>query len=149
MSKDHPSNDPWDLIRAHQYEEAVAAYDVQLAAGKEKWPAIIANRATALLCAGRLPEALEGFPRQKTSLVRAILHPNRLLENIGTVLWLMDHRGVGDALGNDWVVVHGDSGAASKIWGGAFGAFLFIASSHRGPAGTTQLARSRQSPVPR
>jgi hypothetical protein len=65
MSKDHPSNDHWDLIRAHQYEEAVATYDVQLAAGKEKWPAIIAYRATALLSAGRLPEALERFSTAK------------------------------------------------------------------------------------
>jgi tetratricopeptide (TPR) repeat protein len=61
MSKDHQSHDPWVLISAHQYEEAVAAYDAQLAAGKEKWPAIVANRAIALLCLGRLSEALEGF----------------------------------------------------------------------------------------
>jgi hypothetical protein len=78
MSKDHQSHDPWDLISAHQYEEAVAAYDAQLAAGKEKWPAIVADRAIALLCLGRLSEALEGFPRQMTSLVRAWQAARRL-----------------------------------------------------------------------
>jgi hypothetical protein len=41
MSKDHQSHDPgWHLIAAQQYEEAVAAYDAKLAAGKEKWPVI-------------------------------------------------------------------------------------------------------------
>jgi tetratricopeptide (TPR) repeat protein len=60
MSEDHQSNDPWHLISAHQYEKAVAAYDAVLAAG-ENYPAIVANRAIALLCLGRLSEALEGF----------------------------------------------------------------------------------------
>ena len=54
------SIDPWHLFKTHQYEEAVAAYDAQLAAGEDP-PAILANRATALLCCGRLSEALEGF----------------------------------------------------------------------------------------
>jgi len=47
MSKDRQSHDPgWHLIAAHQYEEAVAVYDAQLATGDE-WYA--ANRVVALL----------------------------------------------------------------------------------------------------
>jgi len=100
MSKD-PSRDPWDLIRAHQYEEAVTAYDAKLAAGKEKWPEmIIANRATALLCAGRLPEALEGFSTANDihRQSRATPQSAPFLESMGTVLWLMGHRSVAKEL---------------------------------------------------
>src|SRR5215475_2665649 len=100
MSKD-PSRDPWDLIRAHQYEESVAAYDAKLAAGREKWPEmIIANRATALLCAGRLPEALEGFSTANDihRQSRATPQSAPFLESMGTVLWLMGHRSVAKEL---------------------------------------------------
>jgi len=61
MSDHHQPNDPWQLISAHQYEEAVAAYDAQLATGDE-WYA--ANRVIALLCLGRLSEALEDISNE-------------------------------------------------------------------------------------
>jgi len=100
MSNDDQSNDPWHLISAHQYEEAVAAYDAKLAAGKEKWPAIIANRATALLCLGRLSEALEGFSTANdiARQDRAAPKSAPYLKHIGTVVWLMGHRSVAKEL---------------------------------------------------
>jgi len=96
MSNHHQSNDPWQLISAHQYEEAVAAYDAKLAAG-ENSPAIGANRATALLCLGRLSEALEGFGAAN-DVARQSRESAPYLKNMGTVLWLMGHRSVAKEL---------------------------------------------------
>ena len=99
MSNDHQFHDPWHLISAHQYEKAVAAYDAILAAG-ENYHAIVANRAIALLCLGRLSEALEGFAtandiaRQDRSAPKSAPY----LESMGTVLWLMGHRSVAKEL---------------------------------------------------
>ena len=99
MSEDHQSNDPWHLISAHQYEKALAAYDAILAAG-ENYPAIVANRAIALLCLGRLSEALEGFAtandiaRQDRGAPKSAPY----LSAMGTVLWLMGHRSVAKEL---------------------------------------------------
>src|SRR5215470_8382876 len=96
MSNHHQSNDPWQLISAHQYEEAVAAYDAKLAAG-ENWPGVGANRATALLCLGRLSEALEGFAAAN-DIARQSGKSAPYLTNMGTVLWLMGHRSVAKEL---------------------------------------------------
>src|SRR5262245_14493679 len=94
MSKDRQSYDPgWHLIAAHEYEEAVAAYDAKLAAGKEKW--LLANRAIALLCLGRLSEALEDVSTANDAARQS--HSTRL-ETMGTVLWLMGHRSVAKEL---------------------------------------------------
>ncbi|HKD29406.1 MAG TPA: hypothetical protein VKC66_26300 [Xanthobacteraceae bacterium] len=100
MSKNRQSHDPWHLIATHRYEEAVAAYDAQLATGKEKWPAIVANRATALLCAGRLPEALQGFSTANDIARQSRAAPKSApyLQNMGTTLWLMGHRSVAKEL---------------------------------------------------
>src|SRR5215468_4824909 len=100
MSKDRQSHDPWDLISAHRYDEAVAAYDAQLTAGKEKLPAIVANRATALLCAGRLHEALEDFSRANDIARQSRAAPKSapFLQSMGTTLWLMGHRSVAKEL---------------------------------------------------
>ena len=93
MSNDHQFHDPWHLISARQYEEAVAAYDAILAAG-ENYHAIVANRSIALLCLGRLPEALEGFAtandiaRQDRGAPKSAPY----LESVGTVLWLRPSR---------------------------------------------------------
>jgi tetratricopeptide (TPR) repeat protein len=99
MSNDHQFHDPWHLISARQYEEAVAAYDAILAAG-ENYHAIVANRSIALLCLGRLPEALEGFAtandiaRQDRGAPKSAPY----LSDMGTVLWLMGHRSVAKEL---------------------------------------------------
>jgi len=99
MSEDHQSYDPWHLISAHQYEKAVAAYDAILAAG-ENYHANVANRAIALLCLGRLPEALEGFAtandiaRQDRGAPKSAPY----LSDMGTILWLMGHRSVAKEL---------------------------------------------------
>jgi tetratricopeptide (TPR) repeat protein len=99
MSEHHQSNDPWHLISAHQYEKAVADYDAILAAGEDYY-AIVANRAIALLCLGRLSEALEGFvtandiARQDRGAPKSAPY----LSNMGTVLWLMGHRSVAKEL---------------------------------------------------
>jgi tetratricopeptide (TPR) repeat protein len=99
MSNDHQSDDPWRLIAQRQYEEAVVAYDAQLVAGKEKSPGIVANRAIALLCLGRLSEALEGFATANDIARRSLGgHSAPYLENIGTVLWLMGHRSIAKEL---------------------------------------------------
>ena len=93
------SIDPWHLIKAHQYEEAVAVYDVQLAAG-EDYEAIVANRATALLCCGRLSEALEGFATANDIARQSRATPKSapFLKSMGTVLWLMGHKSVAKEL---------------------------------------------------
>ena len=96
MSKDHQSQDPWHLISAHRYEEAVAAYDAQLAADESGYYA--ANRATALLCAGRLSEALEGFSMANDAARQSLASRSTRLEHMGTVLWLMGHRSVAKEL---------------------------------------------------
>jgi|SoiMethySBSTD1v2_1073268.scaffolds.fasta_scaffold254595_2 hypothetical protein len=95
MSEDHQSNDPWHLISAHQYEKAIAAYDAILAAG-ENYHAIVANRAIARLCLGRLSEVLEGFATANDIARRDRSAPKSApyLSDIGTVLWLMGHRSV-------------------------------------------------------
>src|SRR5258708_864860 len=93
MSKEHQSEDPcWHLIAAHQYEEAVACYDAQLAAG-EKWYA--SNRVIALLCLGRLSEALEGLSTENDIARQSY---STRLEHMGTVLWLLGHRSVAKEL---------------------------------------------------
>lgn len=93
------SIDPWHLIKAHQYEEAVAAYDAQLAAG-EDYEAIVANRSIALLCCGRLPEALEGFATANDIARQSRATPKSapFLKSMGTVLWLMGHKSVAKEL---------------------------------------------------
>ena len=93
MSKDHQSQDPWHLISAHRYVEAVAAYDAQLAADESGYYAT--NRAIALLCSGRLSEALEGFSNANDAARQG---RSTRLEDMGTVLWLMGHRSVAKEL---------------------------------------------------
>jgi len=129
MSKDHQSHDPWDLIRSHQYEKAVAAYDAQLATlGKvrlqsatvQSWNAIVANRAIALLCAGRLREALEGFSTANDIARQSLDKSAAYLECMGTVLWLMGHRGVAKELYRSAVdaIRYGTTAFAKDIAGG-------------------------------
>ena len=100
MSEDHQSNDPWHLISAHQYEKALAAYDAILAAG-ENYPAIVANRAIALLCLGHIClKRLEGFAtandiaRQDRGAPKSAPY----LSAMGTVLWLIGDRSVAKEL---------------------------------------------------
>jgi tetratricopeptide (TPR) repeat protein len=127
MSKDHQSHDPgWHLIAAHQYEEAVAAYDAKLAAGKEKWPVIVANRAIALLCLGRLSEALEDV---STANDDARQSNSARLEHMGTVLWLMGHRSVAKELYRSAVdgIRYGTIGYADIAGGVGQGLLLWYA----------------------
>jgi len=91
------SNDPWHLISAHRYEEAVAAYDAKLATGDDLQGA---NRAIALLCCGRLFGALEGFATANDIARQSRATPKSApyLKHMGTVLWLMGHRSVAKEL---------------------------------------------------
>jgi tetratricopeptide (TPR) repeat protein len=83
-------NDPYELVLAHRYEEALAAYDAGLSPGKGRTAPDVANRATVLLLLGRLPEALAEYRRANQLMSR--LDPAAYFNEIGTVLWLMGKR---------------------------------------------------------
>lgn len=124
MSKDRQSHDPgWQLIAAHQYEEAVAAYDAQLATGDE-WYA--ANRVIALLCLRRLSEALEGISNENDVARQS---RSSRLETMGTVLWLMGHRSVAKELYRSAVdgIRHGTIAYADIAGGVGQGLLLWYA----------------------
>lgn len=124
MSKDRQSHDPgWHLIAAHRYEEAVAAYDAQLVTGGE-WYA--ANRVIALLCLGRLSEALEGISKENDVARQG---RSSRLETMGTVLWLMGHRSVAKELYRSAVdgIHHGTIAYADIAGGVGQGLLLWYA----------------------
>jgi tetratricopeptide (TPR) repeat protein len=83
--------DPWDYIKTHRYEDALAAYNEQIAGSPEVEP-VYFNRAIALLCLGRLSEALEDWERVSEKARQNPLKTSPELEWLGLVLWLMGYR---------------------------------------------------------
>jgi hypothetical protein len=76
MSNDHQFHDPWHLISARQYEEAVAAYDAILAAGEIITRLSLTDQSHSSASAVCL-KRWRVLPRQMTSLVRTRVHPSR------------------------------------------------------------------------
>jgi tetratricopeptide (TPR) repeat protein len=78
---------PWEMVSAHRYAQAVAAYRLELKTTGRDSASTWAEMATALLCLGELKEALKAFERAQS------LHkiPNSLpyFDDIATVQWLL------------------------------------------------------------
>lgn len=84
--------DPWELVIAHRYTEALAAYDARLQGGVEN-SLELANRSTVLLCLGRLSEALEGFQRADNLAAQRLHGETRpYLDKIASIFWLLGRR---------------------------------------------------------
>lgn len=83
--------DPWDLVLRHRYAEAVAAYDARLRQREDSLD--LANRSTALLCLGKLEEALAGF-RQANELRHNELRgeSSPYLKHVAVIQWLLGDR---------------------------------------------------------
>jgi tetratricopeptide (TPR) repeat protein len=79
-----------DLMFAHRYDEVVAESE-RLLEERPDDPAALGWHADAMLCLGRLPEALEEF-RRIEARARAYPHSEREIVAVGTVLWLLGKR---------------------------------------------------------
>lgn len=84
--------DPWEYIASFRYEDAIRAY--QSRSSQDDWP----NLSIALLCVGRLSEALSGFERarQLRNVEHArhgLTHPQLPFNDfIGGIHWMLGHR---------------------------------------------------------
>ena len=88
--------DPWERVFAHRYSDALTQYDERRRNGFEQDALEIGNRSTALLCLGRLDEALAGF-QQANELARQRLRGETqpYLAKIGAMFWLLGKRNEG------------------------------------------------------
>ncbi len=80
-----------DLMFAHRYDEVVAESE-RLLEERPDDPAALGWHAQAMLCLGRLPEALEES-RRLEARERAYPHSAGRILEVGTVLWLLGRRG--------------------------------------------------------
>ena len=80
--------DAWDLVHEHRYAEALALYDEEAREKPEDY-LVLANRATVLLCMGKLDVALNNFALanelQYTASKRTA---SPFSEDIATIQWL-------------------------------------------------------------
>lgn len=85
------TDDPWHYVELHQYDRATDAYDSHLANA----PACahdLANQSIALVCQGRLPEALRCLIRGQKSIEATLPGSGGAYANlIGSIHW-MEHR---------------------------------------------------------
>ena len=82
----------WDLVLAHRYSDALAVYDRNLNQAGNDYVEV-SNRATALLCLGRLREALGGFERADALMrARPGLYSDGYLIASGITHWLLRER---------------------------------------------------------
>jgi tetratricopeptide (TPR) repeat protein len=85
--------DPWDLISAHRYEDALGEYDKRSANVCSGDRLELAGRATALLCLGRLDEALVSFAKANQIALRELGGESApYSQSIATVEWLLGRR---------------------------------------------------------
>jgi tetratricopeptide (TPR) repeat protein len=85
--------DPWDMILAHRYAEAVRCYEAELRTNPED-PGLLTEYATGLLNLGRLDEALVSFRRANELESSALAGESQpFLVDIGVTLWLLGKRG--------------------------------------------------------
>jgi hypothetical protein len=83
----------WDLVLAHRFQEALAAYDATISASHVVSYLDLANRATVQLCLGQLPEALAGFQRANVLAGNDLAKDHSAyLHSIGVVQWLLGDR---------------------------------------------------------
>jgi tetratricopeptide (TPR) repeat protein len=84
--------DPWQLAQAHQYADALAAYDAEPVTGNGQYAPRIANRATVLLCLCRWQEAFDEFARANDIKSRKTKGSQPYLTKMATAQWLMGRR---------------------------------------------------------
>jgi tetratricopeptide (TPR) repeat protein len=79
--------DPYSLVLAGRYEEALAAYD---SSSETRDVPFFANRATALLCLGRYGEALASFQKaNELANATPMRGTDPFLDTIGSMHWLL------------------------------------------------------------
>jgi tetratricopeptide (TPR) repeat protein len=84
-------SDPWSLVLAHHYGEALVIFDGRR--GPDSGALEAANRSTALLCLGRLSEALAGFRTASERAIQESRGESRAYQaEIGAILWLLGRR---------------------------------------------------------
>jgi len=83
------NNDPWLLLFAHKYQQALKIYDAELRKTKHPDAGFLSSRATALLCLGKLQEALADFTRANELDTKEVKGSSAYLENIAIAQWLL------------------------------------------------------------
>jgi len=83
---------PWEMILAHRFEEAAKIYREKVHDSPED-PGPVGGLATAMLCLGRLTEALEYFRKANAIENRELRGQSEpYLEKIGGILWILGRR---------------------------------------------------------
>lgn len=124
------NKDPWDILFEHRYDEALLLYR-SLAPKREPNDFIpLAEEATALLCVGRLTDALDRFREANAIATRRSEGESRPYDkDIGAVLWLLGDR---DAAVNTWhqaaqLISRGETKFADNVGGASEGLLLWYA----------------------
>ncbi|HKQ40229.1 MAG TPA: hypothetical protein VJ063_19305 [Verrucomicrobiae bacterium] len=84
--------DPWEMILAHRYADAVRAYEAEIRTDPDD-PGLLSEHATGLLNLGRLDEALIEYRAANELESRQLNGESQpFLLDIGTILWLLGRR---------------------------------------------------------
>jgi tetratricopeptide (TPR) repeat protein len=85
--------DPRELIQAHRYGEALAAYTARLERGGGESRGALEGQSKALLCLGSFERALSGFIRANEREAQKLNGTNQpYLKTIGTIQWILGDR---------------------------------------------------------
>jgi len=80
---------PWEMILAHRYAEATSCYESMLRHDPANHD-VLSSNGTALLCSGKLDEALVNFQAaNKLASQRLRGESQPYLNDIGSILWLL------------------------------------------------------------
>jgi hypothetical protein len=83
--------DPWDLLFAHRYEDALARANAAKVDADHPSPVLLA-RAAALLCLGRFRGALAVYEAGSELLRQDQFKVPPFLDELGTTLWLLGNK---------------------------------------------------------
>jgi len=89
---------PWEMVLAHRYFEAVSEYDKLLSRdlSDEDRAGYLAGEANAFLCLGRLEEALVGYQHANELTTIPVYGKYRpYLNDVGVVQWLLGNKAAG------------------------------------------------------
>lgn len=90
-SSKEANGDPWDLLFAHRYEDALALAETVKVDDDHPSPIILA-RAAALLCLGRFRDALAVYEAGSELRRQEQFKVPPFLNELGTALWLLDNK---------------------------------------------------------
>lgn len=85
------NTDPWDLLFAHRYEEALACADITKVDADLPYTVFLA-RGMTLLCLGRFGEALAAYEAASQLRRQEQFKVPALLNELGTALWLLGNK---------------------------------------------------------